>query len=69
MTGGRGYQCIDGPLVGVVVMITEDAAVGSFWNVSGRNGVVHVYQFRGDRFECSDPPATADVNQVDGWVG
>lgn len=57
MSGSRGYVCADGPLAGTVLMLTEEAEIGSLWIVSDSDGAQHVYQFVGNHFahEPSDP--------------
>jgi len=67
MTGSRGYQCTDGPLAGVIVMVTENTSAGTRWNVQGPDGAQHLYLFRGDHFEHCAPPVAHVHDPADDW--
>jgi len=67
MTGRRGYQCSDGPLIGGVVMVTEDTETGTLWNVEGPEGSIHVYEFRGDHFRHCVPAVGESIDPAYLW--
>ena len=69
MAGSRGYQCIDGPLAGEVLMITGPLEVGTSWNVPAADGSTLVYVFRGDHFALSRPSPVPDEPSEEGWLG
>ena len=58
MSGSSGYACADGPLEGVVLMLTTPThtSVGSLWTVAGPNGPVCVHRFAGTYFEFVEEP-------------
>ncbi len=69
MTGSRGYLCSDGPLAGVVLMVTDQTEPGTMWNALGPDGAVYLYEFRGDHFNYSGPTIPANDDLSDGWAG
>ena len=51
MSGSWGYACADGPLEGVVLMLSAPTSIGSLWTVPGPQGQVCVYRYAGTHFE------------------
>jgi hypothetical protein len=62
MAGSRGYECVDGPLAGVILMTIGQPETGTMWNVEGADGATHVYRFAGHRFEYFTP--STDVGET-----
>jgi hypothetical protein len=61
MTGSWGFACVDGPLVGEVLMLDKPTAVDSLFRVSGLQPATHVYRFAGNRFVYVGPGPDQDA--------
>lgn len=69
MLSSRGYQCMDGPLAGEVLMITGPLEVGTSWNVLAEDGSTLVYEFRGDHFAYASLSPAVDEPSQEVWPG
>jgi hypothetical protein len=57
VAGSRGYECVDGPLAGVILMTVGQPETGTMWNVKSADGATYVYRFAGHCFEYFTPSA------------
>ena len=61
MTGSWGFACVDGPLVGEVLMLVQPTEVGSLFRIAGLQRGTHVYRFAGNRFVYVGPGPDQEV--------
>jgi hypothetical protein len=61
MTGSRGFACADGPLAGVVLLMSDEPESGSVWVAAGSDGTKHRYLFNRNHFEHAPPDPEADA--------